>query len=237
MDVREKTRAWARIVALAHSTDADLSLTTAAIACLTDLQGDGLGINIITQGRIRTIACATNEDSAYLENAQLVSGEGPCTEAYRRRTVVAADLQLRPQRWPAFTQIAAELGVRSVTAAPLSVGPLRIGAMSMYRTTPTPLNPMELGRLGAYAGIIALLTLDEHAYILAGVTPAATKTGPPGYPPDVYQAAGALAAQHDLSADDALARLRAHAYSTEEPILLIAHRILTGQLVLERDPT
>ncbi|MFH8349501.1 GAF and ANTAR domain-containing protein [Streptomyces sp. NPDC018045] len=235
MDAAQQSAAWARIAAAARQDLSDVSLATAGLACAEDLDADSLGVVVITTGRIRTVALATDERSARLENTQLVSGEGPCTEAYLDTALIQVpDLGKCPERWPAFAETAAALGIRSVTAIALEVGPVRIGAIDLYHTTPTTLGPAARARLEAYARILAALTLDAHPHLVS-TTGAPVAPGPPGFPPAVHQAAGALAVQQHLSTEAALVRLRAHAYRHDEPLLDVAHRVLDGRLLLERD--
>ena len=176
--------------------------------------------------------CATDERSHQLENAQLVGGEGPCTEAYERRRPVEADL--RQNRWPIFTRTAAELGIRGVTALPLLVGDVVVGALDLYRTSPGPLSPPDRARLDAYAHILALLTMDGHLVLVSGGEAERT-SGPHGFPPVVHMAAGALSVHHDVTIEEALARLRAHAFSSDQRLTDVAQDVLDGQLRLERD--
>ncbi|WP_221350954.1 GAF and ANTAR domain-containing protein [Streptomyces beigongshangae] len=235
MDAAQQSAAWARIAASARQDRSDVSLATAGHACAGDLGADSLGIVVITTGRVRTVALATDERSARLENTQLVSGEGPCTEAYTGAELVQVpDLRRNPERWPVFAEVAQALGIRSVTAIPLEVGAVRIGAIDLYHTSPTSLGPTARARLEAYARILAVLILDAHPYLMGtGVPPV---PGPPGFPPTVHQAAGALAVQQDMSTDTALVRLRAHAYRHDQPLLDVAQQVLDGRLHLEGDP-
>ncbi|RSO40250.1 hypothetical protein DMH15_15455, partial [Streptomyces sp. WAC 06725] len=53
-----------------------------------------------------------------------------------------------------------------------------------------------------------------------------TQRGPQGYPPTVHMAAGILAATHNLTPDDALARLRAHSFRHNQPLLRTAAHVL-----------
>lgn len=235
MDAVQQSAAWAHIAAAARQDRPDVSLADAGHVCAGDLEADSLGIVVITAGRLRTVALATDERSARLENTQLVSGEGPCTEAYLGTALIQVpDLHHHPERWPAFAETAAALGIRSVTAVPLEIGPARIGAIDLYHTTPTTLGPAARDRLNAYARILAVLTLDAHPYLVGVAAP--SSSGPPGFPPAVHQAAGALAVQQHLSPDTALVRLRAHAYRHDQPLLDVAQRVLEGSLFLEHDP-
>ncbi|GGY61147.1 MULTISPECIES: GAF domain-containing protein [Streptomyces] len=212
-----------------------MSLPAGCTACREDIGADGLGVSLITRGEIRTVAYATDPRSYQLEDAQLVAGQGPCTEAYLRRRVVETDLHPAAEQWPFFARTAAELGIRSVTAVPLLVGDdVPIGAMDIYRTTTSPLTTADRTRLEAYSRVLALLALDAHPALI-GWDQASPETAPIGYPPLVHQAAGAAAEASGVSVEDALARMRAHAFSNQRLLLDIARDILAGRLRLEED--
>ncbi|MEV5283506.1 ANTAR domain-containing protein [Streptomyces sp. NPDC052811] len=59
--------------------------------------------------------------------------------------------------------------------------------------------------------------------------------GPAGYPPIVHQAAGAASEASKVPVADALARMRAHAFSHRRLLEDVARDIPTGQLRLEED--
>jgi hypothetical protein len=218
------TGLWRRI-----ADAGDITLATACDVCAADLGVDGAGVALIVGGELRMPAHATDERARRLEDAQLVTGEGPCTEAFVRHTLVeAADLRDAYERWPAFASVAAEQRVRSVTALPLATGRLRIGALDLYRTEPGLLSERHKERARGYARILALLALDAHpGLITAEHRP--PRPGPQGYPPSVHLAAGVLAERYQLPPDDALARMRAHAFRHGQPLLQTADHVLAHQ--------
>ncbi|MFH8289126.1 GAF and ANTAR domain-containing protein [Streptomyces sp. NPDC018059] len=215
--------AWRRIGA----DGGDITLATASRACAADLQADCLGVTLVVAGELRLMGHATDERARRLEDAQLTTGEGPCTDAYVRRALVEeADLHQAYARWPAFTQAAAGQQMRSVTALPLTTGHLRLGAMDLYRTAPGLLDDRHKRLARAYARILALLALDEHPRLLTAEHRPALP-GPQGYPPSVHLAAGVLAEIYRLAPDDALARMRAHAFHHDQPLHQTADHVLT----------
>ncbi|NGO78454.1 GAF domain-containing protein [Streptomyces sp. YC504] len=235
MDVRQDTAAWKRVVEVASAAGRPVALASAVAACVEDVGADGLGVSLITSGQIRTVAHAADERSYRLEDAQLVAGEGPCTEAYLQRRIVDADVQSSCGQWPVFMRTAGELGIRTVVAVPLLVGDgVPVGAMDIYRTTSVPLDEADRVRLKAYGRILALLALDAHPALI-GWEQAAPETGPLGYPPVVHQAAGAAAEASDVPVAEALARMRAHAFSRQQLLEGVARDILAGRLRLEED--
>ncbi|WP_030565013.1 GAF domain-containing protein [Streptomyces aureocirculatus] len=235
MDVRQNTVAWTRVVETASAADRPVALPSAVTACGEDVGADGMGVCLITSGQIRTVAYAADERSYRLEDAQLVAGEGPCTEAYLQRRIVEVEVHPTSRRWPVFLRTAGELGIRRVVAVPLLVGNnVPVGAVDIYHTTHASLRAADRARLEVYARILALLTLDAHPALI-GWEQAAPETGPVGYPPIVHQAAGAAAEASNVPVSEALARMRAHAFSHQQLLEGIAHDILTGQLRLEED--
>ncbi|PWI16906.1 hypothetical protein DI272_24120 [Streptomyces sp. Act143] len=219
----DRTAAWRRVAAAGD----ELSLAVACQACATDLDADCLGVSLIVAGEVRLLGCATDERAERMEDAQLVAGEGPCTDAYRYRGLVEeADLYRAFDRWPAFTQAAAEQNIRSVMAFPLVLGTLAIGVADVYRTEPGLLTARERNRARAYARILAVLALDEHPH-LATSAPRSPRPGPQGYPPSIHMAAGVLAEVDNLVPEDALARLRAHAFAHNVPLVQTADHVLT----------
>ncbi|MEU3459547.1 GAF and ANTAR domain-containing protein [Streptomyces sp. NPDC006733] len=219
--------AWQHISAVGEA--AGITVVGACQACADDVEADFAGVTLISAGKLRLLAAATDERARAVEDAQLVAGEGPCTEALTRRgPVEVPDLHDEAARWPAFASIAAEQGVRSILALPLMIGTLRLGAMDLNRCAPGRFTPAQRDRAGAYARILALLALDEHPRLLTTrLQP--TERGPQGYPPSVYQAAGVLAARWGLAPDDALARIRAHSFRHNQPLLRTAEHVLDHQ--------
>ncbi|MEU5686821.1 ANTAR domain-containing protein [Streptomyces venezuelae] len=214
--------AWRR------TSDAEdgVTLAAAARACVADLGIDSLGVSLVVAGELRVMGHATDERARLLEDAQLTTGEGPCTDAYVQRTLIEeADLHRAFGRWPAFTQTAGEQEMRSVTALPLTIGHLCIGAVDLYRTAPGLLTARHKSRAGSYARILALLALDEYPHLLT-TEYRLTRPGPQGYPPSVHMAAGVLAEMNHLSPDDALARMRAHAFRHGQPLHQTADHVL-----------
>ncbi|MEU9555553.1 GAF and ANTAR domain-containing protein [Streptomyces fumanus] len=221
MDDDQLTGLWRRI-----ADAGDITLGAACDVCAADLAVDCAGITLIDGGELRTLGHATDDRARRLEDNQLVTGEGPCTEAFVRQTLVeSADLHDSYARWPAFTPVAVEQGVRSVTALPLTIGRGRIGAVDLYRTAPGQLTEPERERARGYARILTLLALDSRPGLLA-LRQQPLRPGPQGFPPHVHAAAGVLAERYALPPDDALARMRAHAFRHGQPLSRTAEHVL-----------
>ncbi|MFI0240485.1 GAF and ANTAR domain-containing protein [Streptomyces sp. NPDC016845] len=227
MDDDHYAAVWRRVSAAAAAGGP--TLATACRACADDLDADFAGATLVVAGELRLIACATDERARLAEDAQLVAGEGPCTEAYTKRVAVEVpDLNDAVTRWPVFAPIALQQGARCVLAAPLIIGDAHVGALDLYRCEPRPFTAAQKALATAYARLLALLALDEHPRLLTSHS-RPTSVGPQGYPPVVHMAAGVVAARYDLSPDDALARLRAHAFSHDQTLSRTAQDVIESR--------
>src|SRR6202050_2030387 len=77
-----------------------------------------------------TIA-ATDEKTYELDRRQYVLNDGPCLDAARRQQVNRWSLHEAEQRWPEFTSLAEEMGLRSYLSAGLGLAGRRLGALNL----------------------------------------------------------------------------------------------------------
>jgi hypothetical protein len=77
-----------------------------------------------------TIA-ATDEETEELDRRQYLLHDGPCLDAARYQQINSWSLIEAEQRWPDFTSLAKELGLRSYLAAGLGLGGERLGALNL----------------------------------------------------------------------------------------------------------
>jgi GAF domain-containing protein len=103
----------------------------AGLACRTLPACDFASVTMITDGRPST-PIQTEPLAADLDAAQYRSRRGPCLEAYSSRTVVRGKISQNAERWPEFTAVAADAGVRSVLAVPLVANERPLGALNLY---------------------------------------------------------------------------------------------------------
>src|SRR5690348_6863675 len=95
------------------------------------------------RGELR-VAAASSEAAELVE---IQNDQGPCLECFRTGQPVTADLTEPEQRWPRFTEAAAEAGFRSVEALPMRLRDQVIGALNLFRAVPGPIEPADL-RIG-----------------------------------------------------------------------------------------
>src|SRR4029077_15892944 len=144
--------------------------------------------------------------------------------------VLVADLESAAARWPGFVPEAVAAGARAMFALPLQAGAIRVGVLSLYRARPGPLSAGELADVLVFADVALQLLLDASSGI----------SGSPAYRPPldglsdrgavVYQATGMISVQLGVSLEEALARLRAHAFAGGAAVGDVAADVVSRRL-------
>ncbi len=171
--------------------------------------------------------------SARFEELQLTLGEGPGPDAVRAGSpVLEPDLaRVRAERWPALLPAARELGVNGVCCFPLGIGAIRVGVLTVLCDAERQLSRQQYTDATALTAVLtnALLNGDRHDGEQPGL---GTALEPPSVlrRAVVHQATGMVSAQLDVSVQEALLRLRAHAYSSERPLREIAADVVARRL-------
>ncbi|NUS79267.1 MAG: GAF and ANTAR domain-containing protein [Streptomyces sp.] len=177
---------------------------------------------------------ATSEQASHLAEVQATLGDGPCFHAYRiGAPVLATDLTVGRDvlRWPVFAQQATAAGVRAVYSLPLGNEAVCVGTLDLYRDTPGALDDRDLRTAQLVAGVmtVALVTLprggDDERWLSGLAT---------GYD-EVYQAVGMIMAQRRVSTDEALARLRAHAFAHNRTAREVARDVVARRTRFDGD--
>jgi GAF domain-containing protein len=182
---------------------------------------------------------ASSAQAAYVTEIQATLGDGPCQSAAQSGTpVLACDLTAGRDvlRWPVFAQQATAAGVRAVYSMPLGNDTVCVGTLDLYRDTPGDLTDRDLRTARLVAGMmtVALMALpraedagDEDAeQWLSGLAADHDQ---------VYQATGMIMAQLGVGTDEALARLRAHAFADGSTALDAARDVVEHRLRFDRE--
>ncbi len=175
----------------------------------------------------------TNEVGARLEELRFTLGEGPCADAFRTGGPVLADeldTGHNHLRWPLFVPAALEIGARAVFAFPLRRGNARMGVLVLHRTQPGPLTHEQLSDARVLADIVLSLLLVELTRVQVDHT--TLLEGMPLRRAEIHQATGMLSVQLGVDVEEALVRLRAHAFAEERPVIDVAHDVVTRRLRL-----
>ena len=130
-----------------------------------------------------------------------------------------------------YTTAAADRGVASVFAFPLHFGGARFGVLTMYGDAPQRLDRLRTARC------LAVSDLATDALLNGSGTRTDGRLDPDlesalDFRSEIYQAQGMVMVTLGTDLPDALARMRAHAFHTEQTLLEVSGDILSGRLVL-----
>lgn len=202
--------------------------------CAAALPITGVGLAWMTDDGPAGTFAATDGPARVMETLQFELGEGPCVEASSTRSpVLQSDLaRTGGSRWPAFTAGAVDAGIRAIFALPLQVGGIRLGVLDLYRDAAGPLDGADLTMALDYADAATALLL--HTQTSADPEHLQQHVAEPmDHHAEVHQATGMLAARLSLPLAEALAVLRAAAYSAERPMLDVAKDVVERRIEVE----
>lgn len=207
-------------------------------ACVRLIPVSGAAATVTTPAGYRGTVFATDAVSARIEELHFELGEGPGVDALRdRRPVLVGDLTDGAQdRWPVFSAAAVSAGARAVFAYPLLLGAGQLGVLTMYRDRPDRLDPDQRAQAARIVHAASFAVLD----LMSGLTDRAPPLDAEDFVIDtefqharVYQAAGMIMVQLGVGIEEALVRLRAHAFSEGRLLGDVAEDIVSRMLRLD----
>lgn len=203
-------------------------------ACVGVLGVAGTSLMLVTDGLPSPLGWS-NARAARLEELQRTLGEGPSLDAHASgRSVAEPDLcHPRSPRWFAFAPAAIQAGVRALFSFPLRLGAVRLGALTIHRTTTGELAP----RQHADAQAVAEIAVNAILTTQAGAPPGALSAdleALAGYTAALHQAAGMVSVQLGVGVGEALALLRAHAFTSDRQLGEVAADVVARRMRLER---
>lgn len=219
-----------RLVTLMSETSGTPLLTGGGLAApfLELLPITGVAISVFDQRRRASLIQASDATSSRLEEMQFDLGEGPSLDAYTTASLVSVPDLAAAVLWPVFLQGAAELAVGAIFAFPLMLGAASTGTVTCYRSGPGPLDE-EAAEIGGSLCRAIAGPAFRRAIELAQ-DEAADKEAPVESRREIHQATGMVLTQLEISATDALSRLRAYAFSSGYTVQEIAHDVVSRRL-------
>jgi GAF domain-containing protein len=125
-------------------------------ACVDLFDVGGAGILIADEQDMLTYAAASDGPGRVLEKTEAAAGEGPCTEAFVRSTVVTtSDVTAEADRWPTLAATLADQPVRAVLGVPVRLGGVPVGTLDVYQEHVHDWDDSEVAALARYAEVIA----------------------------------------------------------------------------------
>ncbi|KQU07317.1 hypothetical protein ASG56_07280 [Rhodococcus sp. Leaf7] len=212
-----------------------------SVVSLVDV--DGAAITVMS-GNTRELVYATDAVAQYLDELQFTTGQGPCVDSFDRGTsVLVADLDTEAEEhWPGFAADASNGGASALFAFPLRGGSTVFGVLELYRASTGALSEefAALAQLTADAAAVSLLeafapklghTVDKWG------SPDISSLGDHRTRPYVNLAVGMITVQLRVSPTEALARLRAAAYSARRPVDDLAREVVERKVRFSADDT
>jgi hypothetical protein len=211
------------------STAAFERLCTASVELLPV---SGMGAMVMSGGQHGGTLFSSDSRAHTMEQLQFSLGEGPCLDSYNEQRPVLVSELSGDRSWPAFTPAAIDAGLGAIFAFPLQAFEARVGAFDFYRDQPGPLEEDEVEAGLRLAEVGTRLVLDVVA------------ERPPGWLPPplermmqdrrrVHQATGMVAVQLEVDVDEALACMRAHAWSQGRPLGEVAADVVARRITFD----
>ncbi|MFI9558025.1 ANTAR domain-containing protein [Nonomuraea endophytica] len=181
-------------------------------------------------GAVNVLAAST-EQTRLLELFQVQNAQGPCLDCYQSgHDVQCADLAEADERWPLFAPAARATGYAAVHALPMRLREQVIGAMNLFGSAPTPIEPADLAVAQALADVATIGILHERIVRrreeVADQLQSALNSRIL-----IEQAKGFLSHRLNISVDDAFAALRNHARTTNTRITAVAAGVIENGLI------
>jgi GAF domain-containing protein len=209
-------------------------LTGLASRCVDLLGISAAGVMVATvQGDVRLVA-SSSEAMRVLELFELQAEEGPCLDAYRSGEPVGhLILETGSDPWPRFSGAALEAGFQSVSALPLRLRDVTIGALNLFSVGMAPMSEPDTMVARAFADLAAISILqhrsaDERQRTNEQLSYALSSRVV------IEQAKGIIAERAGIGLSEAFDRLRGHARDHNLRLTDVAQAVVGGTLAPER---
>jgi hypothetical protein len=133
-----------------------------------------------------------------------------------------------------YAEAVQQHGVRAVFAFPLQTGAVSFGVMDVFRTRAGRMSREDLDQSLTFAAIAGTAMLDGQHDAADGAVPQGFDDAS-AHRPEVFQAQGMVMVQLGIALDEALVRLRAHAYAAGRPLADVARDVVNRRLRFDRD--
>lgn len=205
---------------------------------VSSLAIDGASISVVSEGGRQATIAASNADAVRLDELQFDLMEGPRWQAIdEARPVLVAELDSpEAQAWPMFASTALSIGVHAVFSFPLRLGAVVVGAIDLYRRAP---GALDYGAIETAEALVRGMSPAAARLAMLSADGAQDPSGAPAMRREVHQAVGMIIVQLDVSATDAFARLRAHAFATNRSVRDVAADVVRRNIdfgALSDDP-
>jgi hypothetical protein len=191
----------------------------------------GVSISVFDDDGRQSTICASDATAARLDELQFELREGPHWEALESATpVLLPDTRgTTPVASIAFGEAILNLPVGALFTFPMTMGAVTVGVVELYRSTAGELDEEAL-KLAASLTKLATIPAVSDALRTAASDVESVSHETPAMRREVHQATGMILVQLGVSATEAFARLRAHAFAVQRPIRAVARDVVDRTL-------
>ena len=203
-------------------------LTLLADRCVEALDVAAAGVMLGgPDGALRVMA-SSSEAMRVLELFEVQSQEGPCLDCYRTgQPVLNQNLATAASRWPEFASEAMEAGFESVQALPLRLRGTIIGALNLFHTDASAMEPANVEVAQAFADI-ATIGIMQHRALREGQVVNEQLNHALSSRIVIEQAKGMVAERLGLDMEQCFSILRNHARSHNLRLAELAGDVVNG---------
>jgi len=198
-----------------------------AQACVSIMPATAAGVSVFSTDGFRFPAGASDLTASVAERLQFTLGDGPCLDAHATGEPVEATEQTMARRWPEFhLQLVTRTPYRAIVSLPMSGYPDGMGCVDLYFVDDAAVDALDRDAAGAAVRHIRTLLVGDDVDV-EPVWVDSTVDAPRNR---VMTAIGMLNVALGVTAEQALAVLRAHAFSEDTTIDDIAARLVRREL-------
>lgn len=211
-------------------------LTLLTTRCVEVLGVSAAGLMLAApEGDLRVVA-SSSEEMHLVELFEVQSEEGPCSDCYNTGQVVTNErLTTTDGRWPRFAPVAIEAGFRSVSAVPMRLRGLIIGALNLFDADDNALHEADIMAAQSLADVATIAILQSRAafaahQVIEQLNEALNDRV------TIEQARGVLAERAGVGVEQAFSRLLRHARDNELRLVEVARSVIDGTLAFPAPP-
>ena len=193
----------------------------------------GAGVSLL-ESDVPAFATAVDESIVTIERAQEKARRGPCIDAHRGgEPVVVADLAAFAERWPEVVAAATEVGVHATAAIPMRLDGTAVGVLDLYDTEAREWSEEDL-RAARWLADMATANVLLNSRLRSAENLAAQLQHALDSRVIIEQAKGMLAADWEVSPDEAFDLLRRHSRDRNLSVHEVATAVVRVGLRFER---
>ena len=193
------------------------------------LHVEGASIQVQAPDGNGAVLASSDDVAQSIGDAEFAAGEGPGHDAFAlaRPVLMSQLLEEAHVRWPGFVAAVQSSGVRACFSMPLHVGAARLGVLGLYRWHPGELAAAQVSMALTFADLATERLLDPRQDPPSGGLDARLLDAI-GRNSEIHQAQGMVMVDLVVDLAEAMALMRAHAFSRDLRLLDVAREVLAG---------